>query len=132
MTTLANRNVRSPLLWLILPFAAGIAETHSAGAFVSWSFGLGLTVGTLALSLFSTSSGTRKWSVAMMLGLFGAGTLHYSLHRQFLPEWDLLPEREVEINVEVKRVFGSDDTERFQTFLGHITTARAPVSDLLG
>lgn len=68
----------------------------------------------------------------MLLGLFGAGSLHYTVQRQHLSDWDQLPAREVEINVAITRLFGGGETDRFQTFLGHITAARAPVGDLLG
>ena len=132
MTTLPHRNVRSPLLWLILPFAAGIAVKHAAGEIIPWSIWLGITVVALVGSVFLSSSSSRTWSISMMLGLFGAGTLHYTVQRQHLPDWDLLPEREVEINIEVTRIFGNDETDRFQTFLSHITAARPPVGDLLG
>ena len=68
----------------------------------------------------------------MLLGLFGAGSLHYTVQRQHLPDWDQLPEREVAINVEITRIFGGSETERFQNFLGNITGASSPVGDLLG
>ena len=106
--------------------------THALGVFAPWNIGLGLTLAAVVSGIFSSKPSPRIWSTTMLLGLFGAGSLHYTVHRQHLPAWNSLPEREVEVNVEITRLFGGSETDRFQTFLGYITAARAPVGDLLG
>lgn len=122
--------VRSPLLWLLLPFAAGIAVAHLGSVPLSLGFGLGLTIVALAAGTLALRNHPRVWAATLLLGLFGAGSLHYSIQRNRLPEWELLPNREVVLTVEIERVFGPRDGDSYQNFMGRVDLARAPVSEL--
>lgn len=117
---------------MILPFAVGIATAHFTGPIVPLTDWLVLTGLALVAGGVTSQIAPRLWSIAILGGLFGAGAVHYSVQRQHLPEWDLLPQREVEVQVRIARLFGSEPHDRFQNFLGEVVGARAPVGDLLG
>ncbi len=127
-----NSVERAPLLWVVLPFASGIALAdmgHVAGGVGVWA-GVALIGLMIAWSPFRAFN--RGGVMAIALVLVGAGGLHYSAVRNPLPGWENLPDREIEFTIKVERVFGALSPERGLSFLGSIKAANDPRNELSG
>ncbi|QYM78286.1 ComEC/Rec2 family competence protein [Horticoccus luteus] len=121
---------RAPLLWLVLPFAAGLAVEKARDlAPLPWLFA-GAATGTV-LALVALRRGDRGWSVALMVTLFFAGAASYTLHRARLPAWDHLPPREATVTVRIDRVFAPKFPNRVSA-LATVTATSEPLRELAG
>ena len=123
---------RAPLLWLVLPLAAGIGAAHASSSPVSTVAlmgGCGVALGTA----LATRSRWPQLSVAALVGaLMAVGALHHETHRSRLPDWNLLPSREVELTVRVHRPFQTDDLDERVSVIGTVKSAPSHLQDLIG
>lgn len=121
---------RAPLLWLVLPFIAGLAAGKT---FAPGPPTLLLAVGaTSALfAILAACRGWRGWAPALVLAMTLAGAGSYALHRARLPVWDTLPPREARLSLEVERVFASQDPRRANG-LARVVAADSHLGDLVG
>jgi competence protein ComEC len=121
---------RAPLLWIVVPFAAGLALAKATGLQnVAWPL-----AGALAAALAATGCrqpGPTRWAVLLVASMIFAGAASYAMHRARLPVWDTLPAREARLSVKVDRIFVQADPKR-ATGLGHITRASGHLGDLVG
>ncbi len=132
MSFTAPKLVRSPLLWLIIPFATGIAIAHACAAKISleiWALAAAVALGLCIVSLRTFPA---LWGFLLGVGLTAVGGIHYALHREQLPAWEVLPDREAVLTVQVTRDFGSLAEDRYQNILGRIVRARHPLDELVG
>ena len=111
---------RAPLLWLVLPLAAGLAAGRS---------GLnGLPVLCLAAALMAAVGAfrasvhsARLWGVWLVASMLLAGSAAYGLHRARLRDWESLPPREARLELRVDRTFdvaGSGRASGLATIVG--------------
>jgi competence protein ComEC len=121
---------RAPLLWLTLPFVAGLATAKLAGCRSSV---LPLLIAAVAatVAVLVSRRPTKQWAVAIVTAMFLAGIGTYAFHRARLPGWDLLPPREAKVSLKVTRVFGQADSRR-TTGLAVVTRAGDHLRDLIG
>ncbi|MEO6244965.1 MAG: ComEC/Rec2 family competence protein [Opitutaceae bacterium] len=99
---------RAPLLWIVLPFMAGLAVGKSGlPTPVGWM--LGAAAVAAGSALFGARRSSRLWAPAMVVAMFLAGAAAYGLHRARLPVWDDLPPREARLSLRVERVFAAGD-----------------------
>jgi competence protein ComEC len=120
---------RAPLLWLVLPFAAGLILAKLTGCrSFGWPLGLAFVAAIMALFV---RHGTRRWAAAIITAMTLAGSASYALHRQRLPSWENLPPREARLSLQVTRVFAQADPKR-ATGLALITQAASHLDDLVG
>ena len=121
---------RAPLLWLVLPFAAGLAMAKvTALQCIAWPLA-GALVAALVATL-TCSSATWRWATALVAAMALAGVASYAMHRARLPVWDTLPAREARLSVRVDRIFVQSDPKR-ATGLGTITRSSDHLGDLVG
>lgn len=121
---------RAPLLWLALPFAAGLAVAKVAALqCVAWPLAGALVASMLAV--LACGAPTWRWAAALVVAMVLAGIASYALHRARLPEWDTLPAREARLSVRVDRIFVQSDPKR-ATGLGTITRSSEHLGDLVG
>ena len=101
---------RAPLLWLVLPFMAGLAAGR-AGEFTpaAWQLALAL-LGVIAAAVLLRA--TRGWALTLIFALFFAGLSAYGRERARLPAWDKLPPREARMALRVDRVFAQRDARK--------------------
>src|SRR5688572_3867194 len=120
---------RAPLLWLTLPFVAGLATAKLAGCRSSV---LPLLIAAVAatMAVLVSRRPTKHWAVAVITAMFLAGMGTYASHRARLPGWDLLPPREAKVSLKVTRVFGQGDSKR-ATGLAIVTRAGDHLRDLI-
>lgn len=102
---------RAPLLWLVLPYAAGLVAGRLAGNPAPlW------TLGVAAVILVAGGVADRRWrglwAPALVSALVLAGTASYALNRSWLPDWRELPPREAELELRVNRVFPAVAADR--------------------
>lgn len=121
---------RAPLLWLVLPFAAGLALARVSGG--------GPPLPPLLLAVVTASialgcSGHRPWGWATLLSLTGllAGFASHGLHHPRLKAWETLPPREARLAVRVERLFAGADIRR-TTGLGEIVATDPHLRELRG
>lgn len=121
---------RAPLLWLVLPFIAGLAlgKTVSLGSTPLLLIG---AVGTSLYAILAGWRGWRGWGLALGASMILCGAASYALHRVRLPAWDSLPPREARLSLEVERVFASQDPRR-ASGLARVVAADEHLGDLVG
>lgn len=127
-----NRSLghRAPLLWLVLPFAGGLALAKVTGSqLMAWPLGIAGVAALLAL--WNHRAATWRWAIALVLAMVLAGFASHALHRARLPAWNALPAREARLSVQVDRIFAQADPKRVSG-LGTITRAGEHVGDLVG
>jgi competence protein ComEC len=121
---------RAPLLWLVLPFIAGLVLAKVAGSqLVLPPLGLAVVTGGLALRLARAHS--RGWALALTFTGLLAGLASYPLHRVRLTVWDSLPPREARLALRVDRVFAPTDNRR-AAGLGTVVGTDPHLRDLAG
>jgi len=121
---------RAPLLWLVLPYAAGLAAARTGWA---PSITVSLTFAFLSLIFAVIAAGRQPalWAMALGTALFLAGGVHYQLDRARLPAWENLPSREAQLVLRVERTFTPTDPRRF-TGIGTVTASDRHLHDLRG
>jgi competence protein ComEC len=122
---------RAPLLWLLLPFLAGISlgRLVDASPAAAW-----LLAGALAAALAAIFLAKRNpvvWAAALGAPMLLAGLSDYALHARRLPGWDALPPREARLHLRVERVFAAINPKR-TSGLAVIVSADAPLEELAG
>jgi len=121
---------RAPLLWLVLPFMAGLALAQSGMALpVAWT--LGVAVVAAALAIVGAWRGGPMWSTGIAAAMVAAGLAAHTLHHRRPAEWDGLPPREVRVSLRVDRVFSPADPKK-TTGLATLVNPEAPVRELAG
>lgn len=121
---------RSPLLWLVLPLAAGLVAGR-----LGWPFGPGATlaaaVGLVAVAFGTATRAPRVWAATLIAGVFCAGSSGYVLHRNRLVAWDRLPAREARLSLQVDRVFAGTDARKANG-LARVVRTEPHLRDLAG
>lgn len=121
---------RAPLLWLVLPFIAGLVLAKVTGSqFVLLPLGLAIVTGGFALHFARVHRG--GWGVTLTLTVLLAGLASYPLHRVRLKVWDSLPPREARLTLRVDRVFAPTDSRR-AAGLGRIVGTDPHLRELTG
>lgn len=123
---------RAPLLWLILPIIGGITASALLGDVVprgAGYIGIGLGVGIMG---FTWRSGGWRWALGITLAGGAFGALLHGHHRQTLPEWAHLPDREVTAIISVDRVFESAYSSRSFSFGGRVIAVEDPNGEIEG
>ena len=121
---------RAPLLWLVLPYMAGLA-TGRAGeiAPAAWHLALALLAGTVAA--FALKHAPQLWAAGLGGAMFLCGIAAYAHGRARLAGWDELPPREVRLAVRVDRVFAQRDARK-ASGLGTVWRADEHLRELHG
>ncbi len=121
---------RAPLLWVVLPFIAGLAAGKSGlPGNVGWLLG-GAFVCALA-GLVAARRSPRFWPPTIVAAMFLAGMASYCLNRARLPVWDTLPPREARVSLRIDRIFAAADGRR-ASGLATIRTSPAHLRELTG
>ena len=116
---------RAPLLWLVLPFLIGLAIGQAAPmAPVGW-----LLAGALlatGIAAWTARREPRGWAVALGAAMLLGGWASYALHRQRLADWEDLPPREVELTLQVERIFPQKDPRKASGLAKVVVEAPVP------
>jgi competence protein ComEC len=121
---------RAPLLWLVLPFLAGLgAGRAGATAPVPWLLG-GALLGA-GVAAWAAWRQLRGWAGPLLLAMFLAGDASHALHQRHLPAREQLPPREAELELELERVFASRRADRL-TGLARVTGTQTHLRELRG
>lgn len=118
---------RAPALWLLLPFAAGLAAGH-AGITGAPGWLLGLAAGALLVA----ASVPRLWVPGFLVSVTLIGCAYYSLSRARLAEWETLPPREARLRIRIERLFPTDPSASRWSGLGQVVGAERHLADLIG
>jgi len=113
--------LRAPLLWLLLPLAAGFALGR-AWPVPAWVTGLALPLLGIAVHAV-TRDRPRLWMASLCGALVLEGVALLQLQYPYLHEWSSRPPREITVVVEVRQLFASAPTSRQWSGLATITSA---------
>ncbi len=122
---------RAPLLWLVLPMAAGLAWAQSGHLDLPLATSLGIALLTIAGACFFSKKFSRLWGILLGLGMFFAGISSYTLHRSIPPDWSGLPARQAHLQLKVTRTYFSPYPNR-AVGLAIIIGTDPHLADLLG
>ena len=102
---------RAPLLWLVLPLLMGLSIGKAVPtAPVGWLLAVALAVTSFAV--WAAPRAPRWWAAALSVAMLLGGWASYALHRQRLADWEELPPREVELTLQVERIFPQKDPRK--------------------
>jgi len=118
------------LLWLVLPFIAGLVLAKVTGNRLILP-PLLLALGSGSLAFWAARRAHGAWAPGLGLTLLLAGLASHPLHRVRLDVWDSLPPREAQLVVRVDRVFASGDARR-AAGLGTIAGTEPHLRELVG
>lgn len=122
---------RAPLLWLVIPFALGIIAARLSPVALPGS-ALLVTAVVALLVACRWHHAEARWGIALVLGLFAAGAVHYDLRRDRLAPYETLPPREATLTLQLGRAFGGGtEADRFSGF-ARIVAAPRHLEDLVG
>jgi len=130
MTRSRSLGHRAPLLWLALPFAAGLVAAKLSPA--PWPVGPVLGVGLIAALVAWRAQSPRLWALAMVTSLVAGGAIYYDLRRLRLVDYESLPAREAQLTLHLERVFGSDEDPSRFSGIGRVVDAPSHLADLHG
>lgn len=102
---------RAPLLWLVLPFIAGLAVGHASGL-TNAKVPLAAALLAALTALAGSWRFPRLWAPGICVAMISAGIASHALARARLPIWEALPPREARLSLQVNRVFASKDGRR--------------------
>ncbi len=104
--TSRNLGHRAPLLWLVVPFIAGLT-VGKLGDFapLPWLLAAALGCGLIAIAVCRRSP--RGWGAALAASMILAGTASYTLHRARTAAWSTWAVREARTVIKIDRVFSS-------------------------
>jgi competence protein ComEC len=122
---------RAPLLWLLLPFLAGVSLGRLVDASPAAAWLLAGALAAAFAAIFLAKRNPLAWAAALGAAMLFAGLADYALHARRLPGWDALPPREARLSLRVERVFAAVNPKR-TSGLAVIVSADAPLEELAG
>lgn len=124
---------RAPLLWVLLPLLAGLVAGRQQWLPLTPLWLAGVAVATIVIALGLTWLGWRRaWAPGLLLAMVLSGAALYELRRARLPDWDLLPPREVRVSLKIDRVFPPRPEAKSISGIGHLVGSDAHLPDLVG
>lgn len=128
---------RAPLLWLVLPLAAGIAASGWWSPPPGWFPWLLGGAGLLAAAAAWAGAADRwparcAWALTLGGAAALAGLVHAHVRSPKLAGWEGRPAREVRVTVEVSRLFALRPDAKMLQGLGIITDAPEHLPELQG
>ncbi len=121
---------RSPLLWLLLPFASGIAVAQNLNLGTPLALALAALAVALVSYFVSRTDNTNSWKVAIVICLLLAGMARHSVWQPNESPRNSLPQREIKVELKIDRLYQQEN--RRLTGLGKIIAANEHIEDLTG
>ena len=121
---------RAPLLWLVLPFMAGLA-LGKMGEFAPVAGWLGAALIAALAAVWTSGRAAGWWAPTLGVAMFFAGNASYALQRARLSAWDALPPREATLALRIDRVFVQKNMQR-ASGLAKVVSADAHLRELVG
>ena len=129
-----GHGARAPLLWLLLPFMAGLVAGDLIDLPVRPLLAGALVPAAVALGLVWRGGARARWwwppALGLTMVLAGAGYFHWRLNRP--AEWEKLPPREARLTIRITQRFASVAGRPRVTGLGVITDAGPTTRQLVG
>jgi competence protein ComEC len=128
-----NRSLghRAPLLWLLLPFLAGVAA-GGAGAPTPVAWLLGSALLAAGWAIIAAWRDRLSWVPALSAAMALAGTASYALHRQPPPDGAGWPAREARLTLRIDHLFNAAPQSRSVSGLATVTAAELHLRALQG
>lgn len=122
---------RAPVLWLLLPFVAGLVIARVSPGLPAplWLLG-GAAAALVGGLVFARRS--VIWAACLVLGMILAGAGCYELRRDRLAAWDALPPREARLTLRIERTYTPPPDGKRISGLARIVQADAHLAELVG
>lgn len=118
---------RAPLLWILLPWMAGLVVAYAWRGPLPAGWLLGAAVVAVALAAVATACRWSRgwWMAGLLAGVALAGAARYEWERHRLADWDTLglPAREARLVVEMVRVFPPSPEQDWISGIGRVEEA---------
>lgn len=124
-------STRAPLLWLLLPFMAGLAVAEATGATAQFTTPVGAALLAAAVAALFGQRHETAWAVAVVLGAGVAGYLWLPLRDPAGGTWDF-PPREVDVELEVEQLFPPTPQRKTFSGIARVVAADGPAAPLAG
>jgi len=132
--SLVGFGYRAPLLWLLLPFMAGLTAGKLFDLPAQWLLGaaaLALTA-ALVLSFRCGAAARRTWPAVFGASVFLAAAAYFHIRLDRLSGWENLPPREARLTLKVTHVFSSSLSLDRTNGLAEVVGAPAHLRGLVG
>jgi competence protein ComEC len=123
---------RAPLLWIVLPFATGLALASSSGQPIPVGALAGLAIIATCITLVLARQAHPAGSIGFVVAMIAGGAIYHELRRNRLPDWAALPAREANLTVRVDREFESPPQFTSHSFIGTVLETPEHLQDLQG
>jgi competence protein ComEC len=122
---------RAPLLWLLLPYIAGLA-VDGGGCSVPLAALLALAAAAAAWAVLAAWRDRRSWAPALLVAMAAAGAASHALHRQPPPDGAGWPPREARLCLRIVRVNHPAPQGRTVSGMADVIAAEPPLRALAG
>lgn len=125
---------RAPLLWLLLPFMAGLAGGRLADLPPALPLGIASAAALVAcyVSFRAGAAALRIWPLAIGTTMAMAGAAYYHLRLNRINEWNRLPPLEARLTLRVTQVFATSGAQDRANGLAVVAGAPRHLADLTG
>ena len=125
---------RAPLLWLLMPFACGIALGRvwaPSPVALGVAAALGILAG-LAGARRDSRAGFVVWACGVCVSVCSAGIAWLGVHNSWIPEWQYLPPREATLDLSIARTFPQPEGRDEVSGLATVVSAAGTASEIAG
>ena len=125
---------RAPLLWLLLPFMAGLTAGRIwvVPPVILLAPAVLFVGAAVTLAWHRPPPARGAWSLTLALAVALAGMAHVNLRLHRLAVWDALPAREARLVLRIERLFAAPPGGQRASGLAVVTGADAHLRDLVG
>jgi competence protein ComEC len=123
---------RAPLLWLLVPFLAGLTGGDASGSFRAAAWLLAGALPAAGWAVAAAWRDRRSWAPAIIASMVLAGAASYTLHRQSPPDGAGWPAREARLTLRVDRLFNPAPQSRSASGTATVTSAESHLRALQG
>jgi competence protein ComEC len=123
---------RAPLLWLLLPFMAGLTAGRTCDASPAFLSTLAtlMVAAALPLAWSKKPAARRAWPIFLALMVVLAGMAYFQLRLNRLSAWETLPPREARLRLQVERTFAPPTGGKRTSGFAMVTGADPHLHDL--
>lgn len=123
---------RAPLLWLLLPFMAGLTAGRTCDASPAFLLTLAtlMMAAAIPLAWSKKPAARRAWPIFLALIVVLAGMAYFQLRLNRLSAWETLPPREARLRLKVERTFSPPPGGKRTSGFAMVTGADPHLHDL--
>ncbi len=123
---------RAPLLWVVIPFATGLAVANSSHQPLAIPLLIGLAIAAASMTVMLVRHTQPGWAASFLIAMISVGCIYHELRRDRLPDWADLPAREASLTVRVDREFERPPHFSSHSYIATVQGSPDHLTDLVG